>query len=326
MNVQLMRYMNGGNVPLDTATNSNIVLMDDGETTLQTQINTMEKSYNNDNYIINSNFLNPVNQRQITTTSTEGEYFIDRWYVTSQNTVPVSIGANGCICPGGISQAVYGLGDYLGFPFTLSAGYSDGSIESITNVLSSTDTLAVFNEFLAFVVLQDPTTDEDIVVVTVHSKTTPQASLQWVKLERNNIATNYQVPIYSDELLKCQRYYMRYGYKNPDDQTNARIPLVLGLATSGTNGTALFFLPAPMRLETPTVVIQGEFFVQYPNDNNSMLDSAVTSVSLGYNSGNAYAVRIEFEQGYSDLTYGQAVCFYSYVGGSYIAFDAEYHN
>lgn len=346
INVKPFVYQNGQNVEMNMATVSSMVIMGDGSTTLEEEITKLEKGTSNENLLINTNFLNPVYQYgtgdldELNSSEvgySDSSYWIDRWY-PAQGTTADNITnyrkEKGIYIENGLCQAVYGMSDYVGQVFTLSIGFEDGTISSVTGTLNAGAGNKISNDYLSFYFLTGVSSgNADVAIVEIKSKKngtgtslTDFYAIQWAKFEKGEFSTQYQIPSYTEEELKCQRYYMRYGYKKVNDSSNDKIPYTLGLATSGTKGTALFFLPVPMRLETPTVVIQGEFFVQYPNDNNSMLDTAVTSVSLGYNSGNACAVRIEFEQGYSDLTYGQAVSFYSYVGGSYIAFDAEYHN
>lgn len=343
INVQPFVHQGGQNNELIFKTNSDMVIMGDGTTTLQDEITRLEEGSSNDNLLINSNFLNPIYQygsgnladlSGSTAGATDATYWLDRWYPdesTSTGNVTRYDTGRGIRVQTGLCQAIYGLSDYLGKFFTLSVGYEDGTTDYVTGTLNSGEANAVANDNLSFYLLPS----DNVVIVKIISKyATPAtgetpadnyAAIQWAKFEFGKYLTKYQLPNYSEELLKCQRYYMRYGYKpNSASSPNDKLPFSIGVATSRTSAAIAFWLPTTMRVSVPTLVQHGTFQVQYPGT-NEMLDAQVTTLEMSYNSGNEYSIRAVFPAGGTALTYGQAIIFYSYVAGAYMAFDAEYH-
>lgn len=344
INVKPFVYQNGQNVEMNMATVSSMVIMGDGSTTLEEEITKLEKGTSNENLLINTNFLNPVYQYgtgdldELNSSEvgySDSSYWIDRWY-PAQGTTADNITnyrkEKGIYIENGLCQAVYGMSDYVGQVFTLSIGFEDGTISSVTGTLNAGAGNKISNDYLSFHFLTGISSgNADVAIVEIKSKKngtgtslTDFYAIQWAKFEKGEFSTQYQIPSYTEEELKCQRYYMRYGYKKVNDSSNDKIPYTLGLATSKTTGTVIFYLPTQMRI-TPTIKIVGTFNVQYPNANNSMLDSLVNSVEVAYVNSNQAIAGLDFSEGYSALTYGQIIAFYAYEGGAYICFDAEYH-
>lgn len=85
-------------------------------------------------------------------------------------------------------------------------------------------------------------------VYSICLRTTKTIYVRYIKLEQGQAATDFIPPIYSEELLKCQRYYYQsrsgLGFLLPITQVNS----------GGTDRRANFQFPVTMR-ETPTVTV-----------------------------------------------------------------------
>ena len=120
------------------------------------------------NLLDNSNFTNPVNQRNGSGTISASGYFIDRWKLVSGT---VQITANGLVLNGIISQI---LENAVGTDVTASASAGTASYDNSTKTFTLTAT---------------------------------GQTITWAKLEKGSVATPYVPKGYGAELSECLRYY-----------------------------------------------------------------------------------------------------------------------
>jgi len=120
------------------------------------------------NLLDNSDFTNPVNQRNGSGTISASGYFIDRWKLVSGT---VQITANGLVLNGIISQI---LENAAGTDVTASASAGTASYDNSTKTFTLTAT---------------------------------GQTITWAKLEKGSVATPYVPNGYGAELSECLRYY-----------------------------------------------------------------------------------------------------------------------
>lgn len=120
------------------------------------------------NLLDNSDFTNPVNQRNGSGTISASGYFIDRWKLVSGT---VQITANGLVLNGIISQI---LENAVGTDVTASASAGTASYDNSTKTFTLTAT---------------------------------GQTITWAKLEKGSVATPYVPKGYGAELSECLRFY-----------------------------------------------------------------------------------------------------------------------
>lgn len=191
----------------------------------------------NPNLLDNSNFMSPVNQRnitQISNTANNAIYTLDRWLLWSAAggaaTLTVRSGYISVYVPANLAASLSQrlVKGVVPTSYAMVAYLTDGGTLIGTVDFSSTayDTA----------ILNFPVTNAE--------KT---YQLKYVKLEGGNIATPYVPKGYGAELAECQRYYVRYS------GTDASSNIAVGVGT--TSATIVYvplILPVCMR-SVPTV-------------------------------------------------------------------------
>lgn len=225
---------------------------------LQTYLEGLINSKPNPNLLDNWYFLNPVNQRGVTTSTTQG-YTIDRWFRTAYGTLSVT--SNGVKLKGDnpdgplyfrqflentLPTNTYTLSvlasDVVGTP-TLYAYYTDASGN---NVASTSVNISNGASFLTL-------TNRAISRVQITVPKGASVTLQAIKLELGkrttlvhweddvNVVLN-EIPDKAEQTRRCQRYYWQPGAVHG-----------FGYAYSASTGYAVLIPPVVMRT-TPTVV------------------------------------------------------------------------
>lgn len=192
----------------------------------------------NPNLLDNSDFTNPVNQRQITSTSNPANgiiYTIDRWILWSdENGVATISVLSDCISisvPAGVKAS---------FSQRIKKGIIDENsvlvfyLKDGTEIDGSVD-FSQTNYDIAQVLFDNSTESEGKSWDLVHAK-----------LENGVFQTPWQPKAYSEELLECQRYYYRLG---SGWQPVSKIV--------GWGSVVTIDVPIGMRA-TPTMIIGGE--------------------------------------------------------------------
>lgn len=280
----------------------------------------------NNNLLINSNFANPVNQREIISpvfndSEYSGLYCIDRWElgVKSQLTINEnkSITLN-CVdgFNSGISQFINDTKILIGKPVTLSAKINGKVYSSSTNALNTNNTAgqAVYRKYddnnvlqwlfyVQYYVDSDKSIENFKVCLTKTADCTEPMEIEWAKLELGEVATPYVPRLYEEELQLCQRYYQ---------------PLFVRQSASfcawGTYYTYIT-LPCKMRLSSPTISVT-EARVMFATTDGNFTDSEDINVSRTVGNADKNECEVQFKLGdslstlnLSDLpTFGGIIC------------------
>lgn len=243
-------------------------IKEDGtNTTVQDELRELAYRPVNNNILINSNFLNPVNQRGVTaetwlpTPSGTPTYGIDRWNtavtvvsIDGGLTIKKNTGGNGHY----LEQVIEGKNIQAGEKYTLSACV-DGNVLSGTVIapLSNYDgpSLTFFEtdgvrgafqyisgNYYCYFILKDD---------NAHTIT-------WAKLELGEVATPYVPRLYTEELQLCKRYFERVIL-------NAREGGYGGfLLTPDNYTTSIIILKQEIKRINPTITIPNvdKFYLQ----------------------------------------------------------------
>lgn len=212
-------------------------------------------SASNPNLIDNSNFA--INQRGLSQYNGI-QYGVDRWRSTSSKTVLFAHAQSGTIgYPeySGIKITATGsdvyqyLSNFLKSDthYTISVCYSRDT--STTNWLQSLQiasytfntTGASYSSSSSFSPFEGVTIyvghgRNKYVRIYRASTTNQYYSIRWIKLEEGDVATPYEIPDPATELLKCQRYYVKYTQD---------IQLSGSVANAGNEGYADVVSPLP---------------------------------------------------------------------------------
>ena len=201
------------------------------------------------NYLINSYFINPINQRGATTYSSN--YSIDRWRCGNSSTL--SIVSGGVTVTGYVTQYIELPDSVIGKSFVCSAEDSSGNIRTMTGTLSTSETR---NNY--FVVNYDTT--NSVVYFALLAGT-----WKWVKFEFGEYPTEYEIPMISDEYLRCCRYYFIVDSRITGN-ADARIFPTYGWWARTVS--LRMYLPNQMR-DIPSVTHSGGGYIANPYGNGA---------------------------------------------------------
>ena len=222
---------------------------------------TVTVSASNPNLLYNSNFA--INQRGNSSYSTLG-YTLDGWQKTSSSGyVYIKTGA---YAP--MNQAIY-FSAYSGVyirqfleidlkPFTyytVSIAYSTSSTATspteisysfyCSQTSSQSFTWTPISGYQVYIYKPSySSSSHSHVRIGRTSSSASTIYIFWIKLEEGRKATPYEIPNPATELLKCQRYYVRF---TQDQQICGSV------ASAGNNGYVTMWLPVTMRV-SPTIV------------------------------------------------------------------------
>ena len=263
-------------------------------------------SYSNPNLLINSNFMDPINQRGETTYSGNA-YGIDRWKGATVGS-SIGISGSGVLIMGQITQYVEMKSSNIGRTMTMSSCDSNGNIKSITGEL---DTSSVSGNDMSF--------------VYNGSKYSIAASIgggtryRWVKLEFGSSPTLYVPRSRAEEVMLCLRYYWRIQQTNSDFNYFG-----VGIANASTNTYFTINLPVYMR-DFPELGYGGNFQCYGGNGNfpiGSLAESPFTSTTDPIDDQTSTYTLMAVRNGGSQ-TAGHVYNLNGTTPGSYIEFDSE---
>lgn len=135
-----------------------------------------------------------------------------------------------------------------------------------------------------------------------------KVKLCYAKLEQGSTATPFMPPDMATELLKCQRYYVRY-YNNGNTFGN-------GFSSKDTIGFILIVLPAVMRA-TPTCKLSGVYSISA----NHLASSSKPVTFYGNLNFNMNSVKFEVQG--SGFTVNEPIMLQIRASDGYIEFDSE---
>ena len=190
-------------------------------------VNKYLRTSQNNNLLINPNFANPINQRNITSKEDEG-YWIDRWKKREKEYVPVASVKNGYIEFTGGNTAnpeqnrIYQLLEERleGKTITFSVKLYNGTIVETTAkvpdkiTVTSQETIlskTSYGNCTISIVIQSYTGTIFVSIAVANNAT---LQLEWAKLEIGEHASNFTPRIYAEELLLCKRYARKINIKS----------------------------------------------------------------------------------------------------------------
>ena len=173
----------------------------------------------NNNLLINSDFVNPINQRQKTTYNEWRKYTIDRWL---NQTKKVEVQSDGILITmdvqyGNIVQKFENANIFKGKVVTLSGELEviNGSVYSELNVQDSNNNNTLYcnkafdvgaHKFSIKSILNEDITSI-FLGITNGNTGESKVKLKWLKLEFGSKATPFTPRSYGEELALCMRYY-----------------------------------------------------------------------------------------------------------------------
>lgn len=277
------------------------------------------------NILINTNGADPINQREVSDGDalTNGNYTIDRWYVSHNYTglaFENSSGGSGIkltdVTAGNyalIFQSIENYSSYAGETLTLSAYVRSNDTNAKLSIRDGTN---IFES--------DAYSSEGIMTVTATVDSSPAYLLlsiglgtatvdkyiefDWIKLEVGSERTLWVPPDPATELARCQRYYQRFG-----GQTYTSFGTVL--YDSSTLGRLIVPAPVPMRT-IPSLEYSGSFAFAY-GDMTGTYSSMAISTTLS--DEHIFAINVTG----TSLSGAVARLFANNDADAYIAFDAE---
>ena len=190
-------------------------------------VNRCLRTSQNNNLLINPNFANPINQRNITSKEDEG-YWIDRWKKREKEYVPVASVKNGYIEFTGGNTAtpdqnrIYQLLEERleGKTITFSVKLYNGKIVETTAKVpdkitaTSQETIlskTIYENCTISIVIQSYTGTLFVSIAAANNST---LRLEWAKLEIGEHASNFTPRTYAEELLLCKRYARKINVKS----------------------------------------------------------------------------------------------------------------
>lgn len=274
--------------------------------------------------ISNPNILhNPwfqVNQRGVTSMTTNG-YFVDRWrtYCAQTGSTTFTLNSDGTITIDnslGESSAYFiqrrtakTISRVAGRTVTASVMLSDGTVRSGSGIYVTDATKDYYDDPDIKLQSVAQTANQFLLLVVKAGKS---ITVKALKLELGEVSTLAMdtAPDMATELLKCQRYFIRYT-----NDTQYSTHTAIGVAQTATNIFVDLILPSQMRakpaLSAPSINIEAP---------GTATVSGTPTVSFGAALMNNIA-RLTVT-GLTNLTVGSPY-YFIINAGSYIDFDAE---
>jgi len=231
-----------------------------------------------ENLLLNWDFRRPVNQRGISGAWGVG-YGLDMWMSTAENGA-VFNGNSVTLTENQIQQSLeQTAAAYLhnGEVHTASVMFEDGSVHSGQLTPSASGGVSVnINGVIAKLDNGGGSAGWKWFCLKAASGT---QTIKAVKLELGDVSTLAmdRCMDYGTELLKCQRYFVRYG-----GAAGATIHVGWGMAATTTGANCTIMLPTNMRIPLASLSMAGSVALRH-----GAADTAVTTISINRHSGNA---------------------------------------
>ena len=272
----------------------------------------LRNNISNPNLLINSNFGNPVNQRGQTSYTGNSIYTIDRWVISNNETLSlkdgyvrvslntaqpylllqqkVDIPKNSL--PGSMTLSfmiraskkskmqLYDTNKYfeVGTDWTyISITFSQADIQSSSNALQD-------DHFRLYIGIKDYDAPN-----TNNLPSGTYFDISEAKLEAGFVATKFVARPYAEELMMCQRYYLKlngaFALNGDDQHVNITVP-----------GIGMRKNPS---VKNPSMTATGF--------NGSTVVNDVTFTAIGSSTANAYGTILSYNVGTKKIGYGIAV-------------------
>lgn len=242
----------------------------------------------NPNLLINPNFA--INQRGQTSYTGNDVYTVDRWLIYGATLTPVSNGVS-LECNGNsrVYQRIEHNNELWGKSVTLTFCI-DGTKKSASATFPTT--IPTENTYILSTGydsngyrLRITYYTSGILAVLLDCNQTKTIVVNWAKLEIGSVATEFSPPSVAEELLKCQRYYIKIGDAYPY--------ITSGFVTSGGKGYRMaLYLPTTMR-DTPSVGGTPTWLARNANGYSTYTGSSAksfTSAKVALLGGSAYRI------------------------------------
>ena len=261
----------------------------------------------NPNLIINGDFR--INQRGNTTYSSSG-YTVDRWQNSNNyGTLTKSSNYITFSASGGTAylvQRIEDSGNLVGKTVTLSVCLSDDTIYSATETLQAVANsyATIFFEWGNVRIYYYSATG--YFAPTIHITDGNSVSVKWVKLELGSVATPYSIKPYAEELVMCERYFLKLDFISGQN---------IFVGFNGGSSASRILIPCHLRT-SPTL--------RYSNVSHFGLNTTgnpITATGLSLSGYTNVGVNITVNA--SGLTAGQGSNLYVRQAGAYLSFDAE---
>lgn len=229
------------------------------------------------NLLDNSDFTNPVNQRGVTSNTKSSEYLIDRWLSEAANNEAglIQIGSGGVtLTPSannycGINQRFENYNSLAGKTVT-AAVCVGGEWYTATFTFGAGDG----NGYLLVNDLRVYSVSESIPFLLRNPKGKSAVTIQRVALYEGSYTTDtlpeYVPKGYGAEFAECCRYYYVIG----------RYQTLNGFVTgSAKEAWVTAFLPAPMRLGSPTVETMPKVILRGVNGYSALTSSSTSAIA-----------------------------------------------
>lgn len=237
----------------------------------------------NPNLLINSDFRNPINQRNATSyayrsDNTSKVYGIDRWWLNGVNTMmTVQKQYLAVYLPSGCDFGQALELSYISYDnMTVSVKfYNDPVVKSATiNGLSSqTESTERFVNLTNDVKVGFYVFDHGMYMFLRPIGSEVTLNIEWIKLESGSIATPFSPRNRSEEIILCQRFY-RVQTINHDD-------IICPLYKRQNNSYCGLMSFESMR-RIPTVTHTGNFYIEQHNSNGvfATMEDKITSIDI----------------------------------------------
>lgn len=256
--------------------------------------NEIDSIINGVNLLDNSDFTNPVNQREATDYTSRGGC-IDRWKIWDDNNQQaMSVGASGIYIKGQFYQILLNEVAPVGETYTFSVKAGGRNVMSITGV-------QIQQRFDDVLLTLGTDASGKYTQVTIDTTNSGLVFL-WAKLEKGNKATDWHPRGFTEELAICQRFFVRYSGKS----RAANIVCGKGL----TSDLAMFTLALPSNMRiVPTMsgnykMSDGSFAINITSTDLKTMCTNILYFSLhatGLTKGTPYFVYVPIG-GYLDVS------------------------
>lgn len=242
----------------------------------------------NPNLLINPNFA--INQRGQTSYTGNDVYTVDRWLIYGATLTPVSNGVSlDCNGNSRVFQRVEHNNALWGKSVTLTFcidGTKKSASATFPTTIPTENTYILATEYDSNGYrLRIAYYTSGILAVLLDCNQTKTIVINWAKLEIGSVATEFSPPSIAEELLKCQRYYIKIGDAYPY--------ITSGFVTSGGKSYRMaLYLPTTMR-DTPSVGGAPTWLARNANGYSTYTGSSAksfTSASVAHLGGSAYRI------------------------------------
>lgn len=235
----------------------------------------------NNNLLINSDFKNPINQRNATSYTYSGSkkvYGIDRWWVNGSGAkMTVNSGYLTVYLPSGCDFGQAIELNYKSYEnMTVSVKLQGDSVvktATISGLSSKTDSTDNFVNLTSSVKVGFYVFGHGMYMYLRPISSAVTMKIEWIKLESGSAATPFVPRIKSEEVILCKRFYQVVTIRNSD--------IICPLYKRQEN-TYCGLMHFESMYRIPTVTTTGDFYVEQYNVNGvyATMADKISSISV----------------------------------------------